>query len=132
MLKLRWRLLIAAIIGVGPNIGRLWTTYEYAAETMRGKAVLKSADGEAKEGLPKDYALQLELWEIGNFDSSNPQFLWQCLSSRRSKMMNWLRRFNQRKEIQLPTYWGPQPSTSGPVYVGAIVCFLFVLGLFLD
>ena len=77
-------LIIAAIIGIGPNIGRLWTTYEYAAETMRGKAVLKSAEGEAKDGLTKDYAFN---WSYGKLESMTlliPEFLWKriCLNDK--------------------------------------------------
>ncbi|MCB0853147.1 MAG: hypothetical protein KDD63_13060, partial [Bacteroidetes bacterium] len=123
-------LLIAAIIGTGPNIGRLWTTYEYAAETMRGKAVLKSADtGETKPGLEKDYAFN---WSYGISESLTlliPNF-YGSASVTTVDDRELARRF-QQKELVLPTYWGPQPSTSGPVYAGAIICFLFVLGLFL-
>ena len=110
----------------------LYANYEFGKETMRGKPVLKQNADIQTKGLDKDYITQWsygigETWSlmipnakggaseyIGN---SNPA-LEHCDSRFRSTI------------AQQNAYWGDQPGTSGPVYVGAIVCFLFVLGLF--
>lgn len=131
-------LLLAAVLGVAPNAGRLLTTAEYAAETMRGSSELQEArgEGEAKNGLNKDYALRWSYGVAETFTFLIPNFhggasygdvgqhetydlLRQQVNAGQAKniVKNWV------------TYWGDQPNTAGPVYVGAIVCFLFVLGL---
>lgn len=110
----------------------LYANYEFGKETMRGKPVLKQNADIQTKGLDRDYITQWsygigETWSlmipnakggaseyIGN---SNPA-LEHCDSRFRSTI------------AQQNAYWGDQPGTSGPVYVGAIVCFLFVLGLF--
>ena len=101
-------LLLAAFFAIGPNFARLWTTYEYAEDTIRGKSELTSSE-DKNSGLNIDYAFQ---WSYGvdeSFTLMIPNF----------------------KGGATPDYWGTQPFTSGPVYVGAIVCFIFVLGLFI-
>ncbi|GAB4408920.1 MAG: YfhO family protein [Bacteroidia bacterium] len=131
-------LLLAAVVGTGPNIGRLWTTSEYAAETMRGKAVLKNADGQAQAGLDIEYALR---WSYGVSESLTllvPNLYGGAsavnLGKNSTTAKEVRKRFGNSAQVnQLienwPSYWGSQPGTSGPVYVGALVCFLFVLGL---
>ena len=132
-------LLVAAGLGVGPNIGRIWTTAEYAEETMRGKPVLAGPDGEAKAGLDKEYALRWSFGTIESFSLMIPNIYGGPSSvslDRNSATAQELRsRFGNSEQITqiingFPAYWGPQPGTS-PVYAGAIVCFLFILGLFL-
>ncbi|MEZ4772082.1 MAG: hypothetical protein R3D00_02790 [Bacteroidia bacterium] len=123
-------LLIAALFAIGPNAGRLMTTAEYAAETMRGKAVLKSEnEGKAKAGLEKEYAFN---WSYGVSESLTlliPDIYGGASGTKVEDRE--LERMFKTNDLMLPTYWGDQPSTSGPVYVGAIICFLFVLGLIL-
>lgn len=141
-LKTSAALIIAALLGVAPNAGRLITTYQYASETMRGSSELQEQrqEGEAQNGLNMEYAFR---WSYGiaetftllipNFhggasvgdvgENETYKLLRQTTgnaSQAKSFVKNWY------------TYWGPQAGgTSGPVYVGAIVCFLFVLGLML-
>lgn len=122
-------LLGAALLAVGPNLGRILTTMEYAQETMRGKPVLQSAEGEAKSGLDKEYAFRYSYGISETFTLLIPDFHGGA-SATKVEDRELERRF-QTSDLRLPTYWGDQPPTSGPVYVGAIICFLFVLGLFL-
>ncbi|MEL6852927.1 MAG: YfhO family protein, partial [Bacteroidota bacterium] len=120
-------LIIAALLGVAPSTSLLWTTSQYAAETMRGQSELPAKDGEVSSGLNLDYALR---WSYGveeSFTLLVPNF-YGGSTSFLVKDRELERQFGQ-KNLRLRTYWGDQPSTSGPVYVGAIICFLFVLGL---
>ncbi|MEM6263824.1 MAG: hypothetical protein AAGI38_15025 [Bacteroidota bacterium] len=129
-------LLLAAILGFLPNTSRIWTTYEYADETMRGKAVLTPQENQGEAGLKIDYALS---WSYGIDETLTllvPNFMGgssQTPVDRDSDTAKELRRKFGQQANQLiggmPTYWGDQPFTSGPVYIGAIIFFLFVLGL---
>ena len=131
-------LIIAALLAVGPNVARLWTTNAYAQESNRGPAVLTTNDPKKDDGMDIDYALQ---WSYGigeTFTLLIPNYhggASQTALERDSDTFKELRKIAGQQAGPLgetfPTYWGDQPSTSGPVYVGAIVCFLFVLGLLL-
>lgn len=135
-------LLVAAIIAVGMNATNLMTTYEYSKYTMRGDSNgLTPIAGESKPGgLDKDY---ITAWSYGideSFTLLIPDFKGGAsggtlpLDSETGKTLKSMRIPNVEKvmkEFKLPLYWGTQPMTSGPVYLGAIVCFLFVLGMFL-
>lgn len=128
-LKASGVLLIAAVIGVGPNIARLWTTSEYAAETTRGKAELPNASGKIDSGLDLEYAFR---W---SYDVPETLTLlipdsYGGASYTLVKDREVTRNF-QANQVHLQTYWGSQQkhTTSGPVYVGALICFLFILGL---
>jgi len=131
-------IVIAGGFALATNITSLWATYEYGNYTIRGKTELTTNKGNRTSGLDKDYATQ---WSYGvgetmtllipNFYGGTDQKL--DLSSNTAKALrannvpeeNISQFVNQR----LPMYWGAQPFTSGPVYVGAIIFFLFVLGL---
>ncbi len=134
-------LLIAAVIGIGVNASRLLTTNEYAKHTMRGKTNNLTIDSTStQENLSKDYITN---WSYGvdetltllipNFKGGSDA---EVLSSS-SQTAKELRKMGVQdvdrflKNSPLPTYFGTQPGTSGPVYAGAIICFLFVLGLIL-
>ncbi|MDX2283249.1 MAG: hypothetical protein NW241_03770 [Bacteroidia bacterium] len=131
-------LLGAALLGVAPNISRLWTTAEYAAETLRGPSELAVKAGDNASGLDQEYALR---WSYGISESLTllvPDAFGGASGvevSRTSNTAQELRRqFGNSEQIgqvlqNFPAYWGDQPFTSGPVYAGAIVCMLFVLGL---
>lgn len=131
-------LAIAAVLAVGPSIGNLWTTYEYSKYTIRGKSELTTNQENKTSGLDKDYATQ---WSYGvsesftllipNFKGGSSQ---EALSQKSAvyEALNSNQVPNSREIIKaMPTYWGDQPFTSGPVYIGAIFVFLFVLGLFM-
>ena len=131
-LKASGILVAVTIIAILTCTTTLYANYEFGKETMRGKPVLsKSVDNQTK-GLDKDYITQWsygigETWSLmipnvkggasAYIGNDNPA-MEKCDPRFRSTI------------AQQNAYWGDQPITSGPVYVGAIVCFLFVLGLF--
>lgn len=121
-----------AILAILTCTTTLYANYEFGKDTMRGKPVLKKNVENQTKGLDRDYVTQWscgigETWSLmipnakgGASDyigNKNPA-LDKCDARFRSTI------------AQQNAYWGDQPGTSGPVYVGAIVCFLFVLGLF--
>jgi len=143
---------VAALLAVGVSFGRLYTTAEYGKFSIRGRSELKTPppadpgqqappagdDGSGGSGLDRDYAFSYS-YGIGesitllipNFyggasqmklsDNSATGKALSALGVPPVQLGDYL--------AHMPTYWGDQPITSGPVYVGAIVCFLFVLGL---
>lgn len=129
---------VAAILSIGPNIGNLWTTYEYSKYTIRGKSELSANKENKTSGLDKEYATK---WSYGvsesftllipNFKGGSSQ---EALSEKSSvyQVLSSNSVPNSKEIIKsVPTYWGDQPFTSGPVYVGAIFIFLFVFSLFI-
>ncbi|MBJ6120145.1 YfhO family protein [Pontibacter sp. BT310] len=136
-------LLLAAILAVGVNFGRLATTAEYSKYSIRGKSELTAPNSGDKtsSGLDREYAFN---WSYGVGETITlliPDFYGGASSTPLDKDSETYKAFVgmgappvQAEQIVsqgMPTYWGPQPMTSGPVYAGAIVCFLFVLGLFI-
>ena len=134
-------LIIAAIIAVGMNATSLLTTYEYSHYTMRGKSNGLTADTQSSQhGLNKEYITQ---WSYGVDETLTlliPDFMGGASTGKlslKSETAGHLKNLGvpdgQIKQIvtQLPLYRGTQPGTSGPVYLGAIVIFLFVLSFFL-
>jgi len=131
-------LAILALLAVGANTTRLWTTYQYGKYSIRGKSELTNDQHNKTSGLDKDYATAWSYGKAETFTLMIPNFNGGSSTGgfdTNSKTYQTLRQNNvpnSRQIIkQLPGYWGPQPFTSGPVYVGAIICFLFVLGLIL-
>lgn len=131
-------LLVIAAVAVLPAADRLIPTADYSKETMRGGAVLQqTVTGEktGKSGLDIDYAYQ---WSYGRLETMTlliPNFYGASSHynvGRDSKTYEALKQTGQAEQISkhAPMYWGDQPFTSGPVYMGAIICFLFILGLF--
>jgi len=133
-------LLIALVFAVLTNITSLWATAEYGKYTIRGKSELSTEKENRTSGLDKDYATQ---WSYGIGETVTlliPDFYGGSSSAKvsgKSKIAEALRAngipeesVSQYLRQPLPfMYWGNQPFTSGPVYVGAIVMFLFVMGL---
>ncbi len=127
-----------AILAIAANSERLWTTYEYGKFSLRGPSELTQDKGNKTSGLDKDYATG---WSYGVDETLTlliPNFKGGASMidfGQNSTTAELLRSNNvpNANSIvkQLPGYWGTQPGTSGPVYVGAIVLFLFVLSLFL-
>ena len=133
-------LLVIALIAAAPSLGKLISNADYAKDTMRGGSVLQKNDGGNKEssGLDIDYAFQ---WSYGKMETMTlliPNFYGAKTSynigadSESYKFLQKAGYGNQAVQFSkyAPMYWGDQPMTSGPSYAGAIVCFLFVLGLF--
>lgn len=122
-----------AIIAILTSTTTLYANYEYGKETLRGKPVLKANVANQTKGLDRDYVTQWsygigETWSlmIPNVKGGASGYIPE-----NSSALNGLDRTNKQLMPYYPgAYWGDQPFTSGPVYVGAIVCFLFVLGLF--
>jgi len=132
-------LLIAGTLAITVNLTGLWVTQEYTNYTMRGGSDLtqKQADG---DGLEKDYALS---WSYGvgeSFTLLIPGFSGgastQSLSENSKTYQAIVDKGVPKRQAatyvkSMPTYWGAMRSTSGPIYIGAIIIFLFVLGMFL-
>ena len=133
-------LTLAAILAVGVNFAHLSATYEYGKESIRGKSELSFNKNNKTGGLDKDYATA---WSYGTWESFNmfiPNLFGGASGSELpessavyKKLIDVGATKMQAKQAikQMPTYWGPQPFTSGPVYLGALMIFLFILGLFL-
>lgn len=129
----------ATIIAVCMNLTSLWTTYEYAKQTIRGPSELTSDSKNKTSGLDKDYVVQ---WSYGidetltllipNFKGGGSQINPKVDSETYRVLQQRGGVQNLRQNVQsVSMYFGDQPGTSGPVYVGAIIVFLFVLGLFI-
>ncbi len=138
-------LVLGAGLALGTAASNLMTTYEYSRDTMRGKPILTAADSSQvssssqTEGLAWDYAMQ---WSNGALDvmagfipgvagggssekvGKNSKFYQQLASLYRNSGQT------PPPGIKAPLYHGDLPFTSGPIYFGAVVCFLFILGLF--
>ncbi|MBF6597119.1 MAG: hypothetical protein ITF98_02730 [Fermentimonas sp.] len=128
-------LLIAGIIGVSANLSNLYHTYEYSKETMRGKSELTHhSDGNrTNDGLERDY---ITAWSYGIGETwtllvPNTKGGASVPFSENERAMSNARPEYQQIYQQIGQYWGDQPGTSGPVYVGAFILALFVLGLFI-
>lgn len=140
---------VAVFIGVLPNLGNILTTYEYSKHSTRSPSELTiNPDGSSNEsnkstGLDKDYitrwsygieetitllipnakggksgAILADEEEIKRLRREDPQFF------------NFMVNQYQNEQFIINTYWGNQPFTSGPVYAGAIICFLAILAIF--
>ncbi len=139
--------LVAGLLGIATNVNHLWPTYEYAQHTMRGGSELLP-DGTSQEtatspgkksrtGLDLEYATQ---WSYGIEETVNlmiPNFNGGASAGALDRQSDTYKALKQggyqgAEQIirQLPLYWGPQPFTAGPMYMGAITMFLFVLAFF--
>lgn len=130
--------LFAVVLSVVPSAVTLWTTYEYGKESTRGPSELTDNVLIKTKGLDKDYILNDYSYGIDEtFTLLIPNFKGGASGgelSKNSEMYQTLKanNVNGAEQIikQLPLYWGQQRFTAGPVYLGAIVIFLFVLGLY--
>lgn len=129
-------LLAVGCLAVLPAAGHLLSTVDYTKDSMRGGAVLQNNVQGQKEssGLDIDYAFA---WSYGKGESMTlliPDFYGASSHyniGEKSDTYELLRSSGQADQFckYAPAYWGDQPFTAGPVYVGAIICFLFMLGL---
>lgn len=128
-------LVVAALVGISINISSLYHTYEYSKETMRGKSELVKPDSgnQTKGGLERSYITQ---WSYGigeTFSLLVPNVKGGAsvpLAENESAMQKANPMYSGLYS-QIGQYWGEQPGTSGPVYVGAFVLMLFILGMFI-
>ena len=124
-----------ALIGACINLSNLYHTWQYSQESMRGKSELVKANSanQTNSGLERDYITQWsygvgETWTllVPNTKGGASMPLSQCEKAMEKAQNDFVPIYQQ-----LGQYWGEQPGTSGPVYVGAFVMFLFILGLFI-
>ena len=127
---------VAGLLGVLVNVSNLYHTWEYQKESMRGKSELvkKNTENQTSSGLDRDYITQ---WSYGIDET------WTLLvpNTKGGSSMTPVSQASAAEEKadpmymqiyqQMGQYWGEQPGTSGPVYVGAFVLMLFILGLFI-
>ena len=128
--------LVGGLLGIATNANKLMPTYEYAGYTMRGGSELTHDEhNQTGDGLKLDYATA---WSYGIEETPNlliPDFNGGSSSgelSRDSETFRVLQSYGVNAESMrkgMPLYWGPQPFTAGPMYLGAVSLFLFVFGL---
>ncbi|PWJ40821.1 YfhO family protein [Sediminitomix flava] len=137
----------AVLLGAATQTYKIWTTQEYSEYSIRGKRELTPLDGNkqdlGKDGLDKDYAFS---WSEGKLESLTllvPNFygsssqesispdgpMAQALEQVAGKQQ--ASRLVNDPNFKLPLYFGDQPFTAGPIYLGAVMCFLFALGVVL-
>ena len=126
---------VAALIGIAMNASNLYHTWEYQKQSMRGKSELvkKNSANQTDSGLERDYITQWsygigETWTLlvpnAKGGASVPMIQNSIVRENANPMYEQIYQ-------QLGQYWGEQPGTSGPVYVGAFVCMLFIFSLFI-
>ena len=128
-------LVVAGVLGICVNLSNIYHTYEYSKESMRGKSELvkENSANQTDSGLERDYITQ---WSYGIGETftllvPNTKGGASVPLAMNEKAMENANPIYMNIYRQLGQYWGEQPGTSGPVYVGAFVMFLFVLGLFI-
>ena len=137
-------LVLSSVIAVGSHATRLWNNYEYSKETIRGGSELAATQKEgaaagSKTGLDRDYAYG---WSYGVAETGTlliPAFYGGANGglSTKSEIYKTLDGKIESSAAEdfakraAPLYWGDLPFTGGPAYAGAIICFLFILGLIL-
>ncbi len=128
--------LTMGVLVIGTNTSRLWTSNDYAKYTMRGGSEL--SEGVASKGLEKDYAFEWSYGKLESFSFLIPNFSGGGSGEldKDSESFKELTAlgvdFGQAQQFvkSLPTYWGDQQFVSGTTYSGAILLFLFLLGLY--
>lgn len=143
LLKATGLLVVGALLAITPNAANLYSNYEMSKTSTRGTSelTLQQAPGSTytqeahSSGLDKEYAFQ---WSYGVKELLTllvPDAYGGSSGGKLDSSSELYKEYKKNgaqvgKELQAPTYWGDKMFTSGPVYFGAIVCFLFVLGMF--
>jgi len=129
----------AALLAIGMNLSTLWPIYEYSKDTIRGKSELTNDLHKKSDGLDKDYILDYS-YDVGEaLTAFIPRLkggsMMEPLGEKSHVYELLARGQNKQNALQiansLPLYWGSQPIAGGPFYFGAVLCFLFVFGLFI-
>ncbi len=130
--------IVGALIGVCVNLSNLYHTWEYSKESMRGKSELvkPATDNQTSSGLERDYITQWsygigETWTLLIPNTKGGASVPLAMNEKAMEKAGEFRDIYEQNAQYFPQYWGSQPGTSGPVYVGAFVVFLFILGLFI-
>ena len=123
-------LVVAAILGILTCSTSLYGSYEFGKETTRGKPVLTRNEGQQTKGLDRDYITQ---WSYGKGETwslmiPNVKGGASAYIGKQNPALEKADRQFRDSIAQSSAYWGDQPGTSGPVYVGSIIVFLFVFG----
>jgi uncharacterized membrane protein len=134
-------LAIASVIALGVNFTNLYSSYKYSKSTIRGKSELSLGNKDNQTtGVDKDYGT---MWSYGIQETlsllipnakgggGSPQEGIQVLNYVNSGQVKSVADYYNMEQVKNHHYWGNQVFTVGPVYVGAFVLFLFVLGLFI-
>ena len=134
---------LGAALAVGVSFGRLYTTFEYSKYSNRGRTELKApapaapgqapavGSDEAGSGVDRDYAFQYSYGVGETITLLIPNFYGGASAMPLGPDSNLAKAGLPAEYLaSMPTYWGQQSYTAGPVYMGAVVCFLFILGLF--
>ena len=136
-------IIAAVILGIGANSSRLMAMKEYTDFSTRGKSQLTiNADGTNKaatKGLDKEYITQFSYSKLETFNLFIPRFMGGGTVEKLNKNSNFYQLIekNAGKKVaddyskQVLTYWGDQPIVEAPAYIGAVISFLFFLGIFL-
>lgn len=136
-------IIAAVILGIGANSSRLMAMKEYADFSTRGKSELTiNADGSQKEatiGLDKGYITQYSYAKLETFNLFIPRFMGGGTIEKLDKNSQFYQLIEEQagKKVaddyseQVLTYWGDQPIVEAPAYIGAVIFFLFFLGMFL-
>lgn len=134
-LKTTGALLLAGMLAVGANAVQLYYIQDYSEDSMRGGSELARAEGKQSTGLDKAYATEWSYGRMETLDLFIPNLMGGSSSggfSADGPVAESLTKYGAREmAVQLPGYWGGQRFTEGPVYIGAVVVFLFVFGMFL-
>ena len=124
--------LVAGMLAVMTNISSIWATYEYGKYTIRGKTELTTEKENRTSGLDKDYATQWSYGKVETFSLMIPNIkggATGAIGDNEFAMKNVDDQYKQHVAGS-NQYWGDQPFTSGPVYAGSLIIFLFIYGLF--
>jgi hypothetical protein len=136
-------IIAAVVLGIGANSSRLMAMKEYADFSTRGKSELTiNVDGSQKEatiGLDKSYITQYSYAKLETFNLFVPRFMGGGTVEKLDKNSNFYQLIEKKagKKVaddyseQVLTYWGDQPIVEAPAYIGAVIFFLFFLGMFL-
>ncbi|MCC8173073.1 MAG: hypothetical protein LIO65_01380, partial [Odoribacter sp.] len=135
--KITGILAVCVVIAILPNVGSLYSNYEMSKTSIRGPSELTETKIEQKgsSGLDIDYAFMWSYGKAETFTILIPNVYGGSSGGTLGKNSALSKAIQARggqapDKLQSYTYWGDQPGTSGPVYFGAIVCFLFLLGMF--
>jgi len=136
-------LLAAAVLSIGMNFTGLWTVYEYSKYSMRGPSDLTSDSEDRTKGLDRSYVTAWSYSKGETFNLLIPNFKGgssgQIFDKDSNIYKHLVSKYGPRNAFSaisanpgiFTQYWGSQPGTSGPVYIGASLIFIFILGMFL-
>ena len=132
-------LLVLGCTGIATNAIKLLPTFEYTPYSMRGGSTAEADGSKETKGLELDYATAWSYgWEelpnllIPNFNGGSSAGSVDPDKSETIALLESAGQPGARSMADsLPMYWGPQPFTAGPMYMGAVTIFLFVLALFM-